>query len=161
MTQSCQLHASSCVLTASPPKNRCVEAVLQVENELNQSIEFELYAKECSSTSQTRNPVRNYDTYGGSPWENIPDVLRMYGMCSYHDWFEYLEFIDPTDKLNRKNMGACDNTKSTCEPATFNAFKALWWDTQRPYALTAMPSLYETRKFQVSCISWTCSFQHT
>ena len=128
-------------------KHRCVESVLQVENELNQSIEFELYAKECSSTSQTRNPVRSYDTYGGSPWENIPDILRMYGMCSYHDWFEYLEFIDPSSS-SRKNLGACDASQ-TCEPSTFDAFKATWWDTQRPFATTYMPTLYETHKFQV------------
>ena len=128
--------------------------MLQVENELNQSVEFELYAKECSSTSQARNPVRSYDTYGGSPWENIPDILRMYGMCSYHDWFEYLEFIDPSDRVARKNLGACgvDSATQNCEPATFNAFKAMWWDTQRPFAQTAMPSLFETHKFQVCCV---------
>jgi hypothetical protein len=126
--------------------------VLQIENELNTSVEFELYAKECSSTSQARNPVRSYDTYGGSPWENIPDILRMYGMCSYHDWFEYLEFVNPSsDKFSRTNLGACSSSsqQQACEPATFDAFKAFWWDTRRPFATGFMPTLYETHKFQV------------
>ena len=43
--------------------------------------------------------------YGASAWENIPDVLKMYGMCSYHDWYEYLEFIDPADKAAHANAG--------------------------------------------------------
>ena len=131
---------------------RCVESILQVENELESPVEFELYAKECSSNSQTQSPVRTYDMFGGSPWENIPDLLRMYGMCSYHDWFEYLEFIDPVDKVNHKNQGACgmDSAQDKCIPSSFDAYKSLWWDTQQPYAQTSMLSLFEKRKFQVT-----------
>jgi hypothetical protein len=123
----------------------------QVENHLNESVEFEMYAQNCSSVSQQRYPVRTYDTYGASPWENIPDVLHMYGMCSYRDWFEYLEFIDPTD-ANRKNMGACSSSSapSTCDPASFNVMESIWWDTLRPYAETSMPTLFSTKKFQAS-----------
>jgi hypothetical protein len=44
--------------------------------------------------------------YGASPWETIPDVLEMYGMCSYSNWFEYLEFVDPTAP-ERANQGLC------------------------------------------------------
>jgi hypothetical protein len=129
---------------------QCVDPVLQVENHLNESIEFELYTQNCSTTSRQRYPVHAYDTYGASAWENIPDILNMYGMCSYHDWFEYLEFIDPTDDL-RKNQGACGSrfAELGCDPASFNAFTSTWWDTQRPSAETDMPSLYDTRKFQV------------
>jgi hypothetical protein len=74
----------------------------------------------------------------------------MYGMCSYRDWFEYLEFIDPTD-ASRTNLGACSlqAKEKGCDPASFDAHASLWWDTQRPYAEISMPSLYETKKFQV------------
>lgn len=85
----------------------CVDSVLQVENDLPQDpIEFELYAESCSSTDAAKLPTVQYDTYGASPWENIPDVLEMYGMCSYEDWYEYLEFIDPSD-ASRANAGIC------------------------------------------------------
>lgn len=129
---------------------RCVDPILQVENHLDESIEFEMYAQNCSSVSQSRYPVREYDTYGASSWENIPDILRMYGMCSYHDWFEYLEFIDPTDDT-RKNNGVCGvrSAENGCIPSSFNAFTSIWWDTLRPFSETAMPSLFDTRKFQV------------
>jgi hypothetical protein len=130
----------------------CVESILQVENHLNTSIEFELYAKQCSSASQSKYPVSSYDTYGSSPWETIPDILHMYGMCSYRDWFEYLEFIDPTDKRNRANAGACTadvRARTGCDPASFDASRSLWWDTRRPFAETGMLTLSETQKFQV------------
>ncbi len=132
---------------------RCVEPIIQVENELTEDIEFELYAKQCASASPERYPVRSYDTYGTSPWEIVPDILKMYGMCSYHSWFEYLEFIDPIDKVRHRNAGVCtpqDMAAQKCDnPASFNAFESLWWDTQRPYSEPSMLTLYQTRKFQV------------
>jgi hypothetical protein len=74
----------------------------------------------------------------------------MYGMCSYRDWFEYLEFIDPTDKVSRKNLGECTQPSvDGCDPASFNAFRSLWWDTRRAYAQPGMLTLFETQKFQV------------
>lgn len=121
----------------------CLISVPQVENHLEESIEFELYAKECSGSS-----TRSYDTYGASAWENIPDVLGMYGLCSYRNWFEYLEFVDPTVD-ERKNQGACTD-QSKCDPASFNTFLSLWWDTQRDFSETSMQTLYDTRKFQVT-----------
>ena len=131
--------------------------ILQVENTLNESIEFELYARKCEAASPQRYAVRSYDTYGGSPWETVPDILKMYGMCSYHDWFEYLEFVDPVDKAAHRNAGACSADVAQlrgCEPASFNAYESLWWDTQRPYSEPSMLTLYETRKFQVISMLW-------
>lgn len=129
-----------------------------MENDLQDEIEFQLYAKDCSSTSQERFPVRTYDTYGASPWEIIPDILKMYGMCSYHDWYEYLEFVDPADKVAHKNAGVCQllgansSAPDQCKPHTFDAHTSVWWDTQRPFAQPSMLTLYETRKFQVLCL---------
>lgn len=62
---------------------RCAHSVLQVENRLNSDIDFEVFAEDCSSSDPSRFPTVTYDTYGASPWEKVPDVLGMYGMCSY------------------------------------------------------------------------------
>ncbi len=71
---------------------QCVDPILQVNNELrDQGVEFELHARNCSSLSSSGDDVQAYDMYGASAWETIPDILQMYGMCSYRDWFEYLE----------------------------------------------------------------------
>lgn len=137
---------------------RCVDMIMQVENHLDESVEFELYAKNCSSTASSDVRARSYDMYGASAWENIPDVLEMYGMCSYKDWFEYLEFVDPSDD-SRKNQGRCTDA-SACDPATFNAFTSLWWDTQRAYAETSMQTLYDTQKFRVHAHPCDRDYQH-
>lgn len=141
---------------------QCVDPILQVHNELDQAVEFELYTKDCSSTSQAKYPVRSYDTYGGSPWETVADILPMYGMCSYRNWFEYLEFIDPTDLEKRKNQGACgiNAASQNCDPASFNAYLSQWWDTTRPYSDPSMLSLYDTKKFQVQPHPCDKDYQH-
>ena len=101
---------------------QCVNAVLQVENELNYAVDFELYAEECSATDPEMHPTVRYDMYGASAWETIPDVLEMYGMCSYEDWFEYLEFVDPTD-ATRANIGLCGGQSESkgCLPMSSEA----------------------------------------
>lgn len=81
-------------------------SLLQVENELDYAVDFELFAETCSATDESLHPTIQYDMYGASVWETIPDVLEMYGMCSYEDWYEYLEFIDPTQDT-RANLGLC------------------------------------------------------
>lgn len=85
---------------------KCVPSILQVENDLDYAVDFELHAETCSASDESLHPTIQYDMYGASPWETIPDVLEMYGMCSYEDWYEYLEFIDPT-KDSRTNLGLC------------------------------------------------------
>jgi hypothetical protein len=141
----------------------CTDPVLQVENDLGrgEDVEFELYAQSCTSVSGTQFPVRDYDTFGASPWENIPDVLRMYGMCSYRDWFEYLEFVDPSE-AKRKNQGACgvNSAEDSCDPASFDAYRSVWWNTGQPFASTSMPTLYDTRKFLVKPHPCDKDYQH-
>jgi hypothetical protein len=125
-------------------------------------VEFELHARNCSSLSSSGDVVQAYDMYGASAWETIPDILQMYGMCSYRDWFEYLEFVDPTNAEKRKNQGACgiDATSKSCDPAAFNAYLSQWWDTRRPYSQPGMLSLFETKKFQVAAHPCDRDYQH-
>jgi hypothetical protein len=97
---------------------QCVGPILQVNNELrDQGVEFEQHAKDCSSLSSSGDDVQAYDMYGASAWKTIPDILQMYGMCSYREWFEYLEFMDPTNAEKCKNQGACgiDSTFKSCD----------------------------------------------
>lgn len=60
---------------------RCVDGIWQVENNLDKDIDFELYTSSCSSNDQPNFPVEDYDMYGASVWQTVPDILRMYGMC--------------------------------------------------------------------------------
>jgi hypothetical protein len=125
-------------------------------------VEFELHARNCSFLSSSGDVVQAYDMYGASAWETIPDILQMYGMCSYHDWFEYLEFVDPTNAEKRKNQGACgiDATSKSCDRAAFNAYLSQWWDIRRPYSQPGMLSLFETKKFQVAAHPCDRDYQH-
>ena len=123
-----------------------------MENDLEKDpIDFELYSEDCSSTDATNRPVVQYDMYGASPWETVPDVLQMYGMCSYSNWYEYLEFVDPTSPL-RANQGLCGGRaleKKCVSPMASDATVSRWWDLRRPHAEPSMRSLWETQKFRV------------
>lgn len=141
----------------------CAESILQVENDLpaGEDVEFELYAKKCESATPQQRPVRSYDMYGASAWETVPDILRMYGMCSYRDWFEYLEFVDPSD-ASRSNRGVCGvrAAEKGCDPASFNALESLWWDVGAPFAETGMRTLFEMQKFRVKPHPCDRDYQH-
>jgi hypothetical protein len=123
--------------------------VVQVENLLDQEIEFEMHAEDCSSSNADRYPTAQYDMYGGSSWEKIPDVLSMYGMCSYRNWFSYVEFIDPSD-ASRQNLGLCGIREKTigCDPLASEARMSRWWDVLRPHS-EDMQSLWDTGRFRV------------
>lgn len=151
---SCYSHADCASLKKMcSGDGKCVESILQVENDLkSDDIEFELYTKQCATATDATYPVEQYDDmYGASPWETIPDILKMYGMCSYHDWYEYLEFIDSTNTTARPNPGMCGELSKTlgCEPLSYNVLVSRWWDTQRPHAEATMQSLWDTQKFRV------------
>ena len=128
----------------------CKPGTWQVENGFDFSINFELYATVCNSADPDQYAVDSYDMHGASPWEKIPDILEMYGMCSYRNWFEYLEFVDPSN-ATRSNLGKCADLSLTvgCDPESFDADLSLWWDTKRPHQQLTMPSLWNTGKFRV------------
>lgn len=67
--------------------------------------------------------------YGSSPWQRVPDVLEMYGMCSYRNWYEYLEFVDPEKGKGRDNFdGRCDGLSRTlgCQVISFISYLDLF-----------------------------------
>jgi hypothetical protein len=106
--------------------------------------------------------MESYDMYGTSPWGKVPDVLEMYGMCSYRNWYEYLEFVDPLS-LNHTNDGRCstlNNSEYTCGADTFSADKSKWWDTTAPNGQENMPTIWDTQKFRVHAHECDRDYMH-
>lgn len=110
---------------------RCVEGVWEVENEYDHDIEFQLYAKDCTSTLPIgKSTSESYTTVGTSPWETVPDILSAYGLCSYRNWFEYLEFVDPANVTLHANQGICRvGTDEGCTGFESIGTSSLWWDS--------------------------------
>lgn len=50
-------------------------------------LEFTVLADECGF--QEGGHPYTQSTRGASPWEQVPDVLHMHGLCSHRDWFAY------------------------------------------------------------------------
>jgi hypothetical protein len=140
----------------------CVSGIWQVENDFNKPIDFELYTEKCETTD-TNFPVEEYDMYGSSPWGNIPDVLEMYGMCSYRNWFEYLEFVDPLSSRHI-NSGQCSQSDGIrqydCGADSFEVDSSKWWDTKIPDGEDNMPTLLATKKFRVHAHECDRDYMH-
>jgi hypothetical protein len=142
----------------------CVSGIWQVENDFSKPIDFELYTEKCENVDPDF-PVEEYDMYGASPWGNIPDVLEMYGMCSYRNWFEYLEFVDPQSSKHT-NVGRCANLDSEtqrqydCGADAFEVGSSQWWDTQLPDGQDHMPTLLATKKFRVHAHECDRDYMH-
>jgi hypothetical protein len=131
----------------------CEEAVWQVENRLDatdhggNAIEFDMFAESCGSIE---NNVESYDMWGASKWETIPDILPMYGMCSYRGWFEYREFLTPSQssllKFPRVSTGCVAND---CTSGDFRGDRRTWWDTASDHGDVDFPPIRETGKYTV------------
>ena len=129
---------------------KCVFGTWQVDNEFEEDIDFELYAKSCDYDGE-KYETEAYDMQGSSVWQNVPDILEFYGMCGYRDWYEYLEFVEPTDPA-RANIGACTGEmiqRFGCDADMFDADISRWWETGRPHGEASMRSLWATEKFRV------------
>ena len=149
-SQSCYSHADCSGGKLCSGDGKCVHSVIQFENWLQEDVDFEMHAETCTSSNSERFPTVQYDLYGASPWEKIPDVLDMYGMCSYRNWFSFLEFVDPSD-ASRANTGKCGTDSATlkCNPLASQSRVSRWWDVLRPHSHLSMLSLWDTGKFRV------------
>lgn len=103
----------------------------------------------------------SYDMYGASPWERVPDILEMYGMCSYRNWYEYLELVDPNNKTASR-AGNCDALSNTigCDPESFDVDKSLWTETARAHNEPSMRSIWSTNKFRVHAHPCDMDYMH-
>lgn len=152
-TQTCYSHVdcySQNKLCAGD--GRCAEGVWEVENKWSGDVEFQLYSEECKSSSmEGLSSSETYTTVGTSPWESVPDVLELYGMCSYRGWFEYLEFVDPINATLHKNLGLCkfDPNSRECTGTESDSRSSLWWDTDRNPDVQ-LQTLWTSGRFQAS-----------
>ena len=60
----------------------CVTPVLMVNNTRWRDLHAHAFAESCLGGERV-------DTFGGSPWEQVPDVLQSHGLCSHRRWYEY------------------------------------------------------------------------
>ena len=65
----------------------CSPLELHVWNNGNEPIEFTVVADECGFQEQSHPYTQSMR--GASPWEHVPDILHMHGLCSHRDWFAY------------------------------------------------------------------------
>jgi hypothetical protein len=105
---------------------KCVDGIWQIDNTQDTiDVNFELYVHKdtCKSRDPTNYPVAKYDTYGASKWERIPDVLEMYGMCSYRNWFEFLQYAQNRYSPIEKCAGL--HSSLQCLPDAVNVVRDL------------------------------------
>lgn len=140
----------------------CVEGIWQVENQLpDENIDFEMYSKSCSTSRDSQFKMESYDMYGASPWQRIPGVLEMFGMCSYRNWYEYLELVAPLyeTRENTNARGVCDGelaTKIGCTPGSFDIDETLWWETGRSHAFTTSRTIRTSKWSNFSVEAHPC-----
>jgi hypothetical protein len=144
----------------------CVSGIWQVENNFDKAIDFEIYTENCNrqdgSSPDPDFPVEEYDMYGSSSWGKVPDILHMYGMCSYRNWFEYLEFVKP-DSLKHKNLGRCGTTENAdfeCGTDSFSMDSSKWWDSTKPAGEDIMPTFWDSKKFRVHAHECDRDYMH-
>ena len=95
----------------------CVDPVVSFSNErkTSSSIEMHLLSESCAETERD-------ETYGTSPWENVPDILRSNGFCSHRKWYEYRNLLERRDCTWDDN-----NPHSSC---IVNADQEHWLNTK-------------------------------
>ena len=113
-----------------------------------QDVDFEMYTEDCSTAHNSDFKVEAYEMYGASPWQRVPGILEMYGMCSYRNWYEYLELVNPRYQARREanEPGVCDGNlaeRTGCIPGSFDIAKANWWSTDRPRVYTTSQTIDE------------------
>ena len=75
---------------------KCVDGIWKIHNKLGQDISFRTHSQQCS----TGNPLI---TWGTSSAENVPDILRSSGLCSFRSWYENRKMAE----ANSCNSGSC------------------------------------------------------
>lgn len=148
----------------------CAPPLYQVENNFGESIEFNSYATSCEEsqdssqrTADGQEPPEPYDMFGASPWEQVPDILQMHGMCGYRHWFEYQQFIATSgpDKMPSNIWSLCKNTSAgECRSVDYNGNTAMWWDSTLREESQGFPSLWQSGRFRVAAHACDRDYMH-
>lgn len=136
----------------------CSDGVYQIENAFAEEIEFQIHSAHCEGVPggprYTQLKPDSYSTAGTSPWERVPDILQMHGMCSYRNWFEYQEFTQSSNG-NRSALNAADRCTDqerdagVCRGIDVDSSTASWWDTDLPAGTEKFPTLWDTKRFRM------------
>lgn len=160
-TQTCYAHAdceaNGMLCTGD---GRCVRPVLQVENEHGADVEFQLFSERCDpGKGLGNNPPEPYDTYGASPWEDVPDALRMHGMCSYRGWHDYLGFhngtLGPPARCTQE-----ESDQHLCSIRDFKGDGSMWWDSDLHPDAAGFHDLWSTGRFRVHAHQCDRDYMH-
>jgi hypothetical protein len=97
----------------------CSPLLLHVWNRAqDDDLEFSVIADECGFQESSHPYTQT--TRGASPWEQVPDLMHMHGMCSHRNWFSYRHAF-------RTELCPVMDTMMTC-----NANKTRWpWVHER------------------------------
>ena len=99
----------------------CTPLQLHVWNPTPEPLEFTVIADKCGF----QDPLHPYtqSSRGASPWERVPDLLHMHGMCSHGNWFAYRNVI-------RYEM--CPVSQNTPAVLKCNSSRTYWpWVNER------------------------------
>jgi len=111
-------------------EGRCENIVWEVKNSIADDIEFQVFTEDCKNSMGADEHV--FDTHGASVWQQIPDLLKMYGLCSHRNWFEMKYFVN----RNPGNNFALDAS-------------AYWENTATHEKDSIYRTLFEQEKFRV------------
>lgn len=151
--EDCEPHGQLCT-----GDGYCSDGVYQIDNEFHEEIEFQIHSAHCtgapSGPADGQVKPDSYSTVGTSPWERVPDILQMHGMCSYRNWFEFQEFTQSTNSgrsaINTKAL--CTDKQrndSLCRAIDSDGTVDTWWDTDLPAEVSSFPTLWGTQRFRV------------
>ena len=76
---------------------KCVDGVWKVTNHLGDDISFRTHSQVCPTGDAV-------DPWGTSVAENVPDILRSSGMCSFRSWYENRKMAETNRCVNQ---GSC------------------------------------------------------
>jgi hypothetical protein len=60
---------------------RCVDGVWKVTNKMEGKVSFRSHSQQCGTGT-------SLNTWGTSMAENVPDILKSSGLCSFRSWYE-------------------------------------------------------------------------
>jgi len=72
----CVKHSDCGELKMCAGDGQCVHPVVSFKNTRLEQIEVHILAETCAENERE-------ETYGTSPWEDVPDILRSHGFCSH------------------------------------------------------------------------------
>ena len=78
---------------------RCVDGVWKVANKIGKGVSFRTHSQQCGTGT-------SLNTWGTSVAENVPDILKSSGLCSFRSWYENRKMAEAN---TCSSQGSCQN----------------------------------------------------